>query len=738
MSTLPVTTRVRPVLRVIARTWNTTTQTWSPWTAQRMAQVINPKRWTNGFRLIPWTRKSLPGIGETRLIWYGGAINGRDEIDGPDLRGAEIRIQSAPGPEAGAEASWANPTAWEDVWWGVVQYTELNRRAGSKTYYAIDLLADFAQRTQITCHNVRNAPASAGHPGFNVPVVGAFSRTIGNRDASIALYNPFGDVIPADNANAYHTYPGTPGATAWTDKQTLGSLLQVNRRKGDPIFTVDDGPTVFQNTYLQHAWPVAPGTSLWSLLLQICDRRRARGVCMFDWDASTTGPLGDLRPVLRVFPQTKSNVYFGDFDGNDMGVSQGATENGTALALDYANDQRLCQGPVLAERSQYRYDYVETRGEPIQVLTTLAYADGSLAPRWTDADATLFNAVASSYHRSTTRWDPVYQRHGLPIAWDWMAGDGLGANKTLVNYRCADTGSALFTPPHDATTPGGSSLLTARILPDLCLYEGYDYSTGVLGGVRYDAATDTLSPPRLPPLILQKSGASSFLDLSRLGFSLQFDDQWGMTLRYGPDGADTQGTRYFGKTTAPATPGVAFAYTVILGTFTLELPHRVRAASGQAAGRRKLTIDVPGAHLWLAHPQAIWKLDRESTATAEAPALRGAGADPATGDLDAVRRLRDDRPWISIVHTLACEWYLKDHTPVTFSQRGPYWGTVKAADGTDIPQPRLCYFLTTLTTSTRTGTVVDQVNCPITSITYDPARDQTDVVADWADLDFMA
>lgn len=733
-------------IRVLYQTWNTGDLTWSAWQALPMAQTpgVRDFRRNPGLTVERFSRKALPGIGEATLTWRSAFVNGQVWNDPPALSGARVRIQTATPVAVGAEDT-TTPTGWVTRWIGVVQAVERDRAGNLATYHCIDILADYAQRAQLVRHHFGSTTAGInldGHPGYNTAVEGIYARKIGNRDPSTTPVDPWSESLdPAINGNLRHTYPGAPGAALWTDFQALNHALWSARGKGDPQLTLLDPQQLLSQTNLSGAWPVAPGTTVWSLLNAICDRRRGRGLAFFDWADDSVSPFAEPTYRLRVRAQVIDDISV-DIP-NDYAITLFGQGTSSAKALDYTDDPRLQAGPVLLDRAAFRYDQVISKGERIQVLVTLAYRESTLEKRWTTADQTAFNAITNPYWRSMPRWDPVYQRHGLPLAFDWKVGDGTNTvTKQSINLVCQDSGRLV-----QADVDGGvwNSLLTTRVLSDLCLYEGYDYPNNVLGGSRYDGATDTFSPPRLPPLALQKDPSTAiWQDLFRLGFGLQTDEQWGVYLRYGPDGSDLSATRYFG--TPGSTPGIQADLQNLALTCTLELSNRVSMSTGY--GRRVLRLNYPGIHLWAASPNAIWKLDRTATTVAAAPAVKGPGALPSTlagsnplKDTDNIRLIRDDRPWLAVAHQLACQWYLTDHKPISLTLQGTPWLYVNTA-GTD-QSVGLGDIISTITTNNFTPSTfnnltpqVDTVNCPVTSLTYDVQNNQTQLDADWADLDF--
>ncbi len=162
----------------------------------------------------------------------------------------------------------------------------------------------------------------------------------------------------------------------------------------------------------------------------------------------------------------------------------------------------------------------------------------------------------------------------------------------------------------------------------------------------------------------------------------------------------------------------------------------MRMADGDPTSPRRLFIKHPGLHLWVAHPGAIWELDRTASVVAEAPALRSASA----GTLNAPGLLRDDRIALSSLHQLAKIWYLQDHVTAQFSIRD----CIALPSYTDIDQivynnPTLGTLIPTLayTDATR-QTQTAMLATPITGYIYDNVKCRSDISTDWSDLDFVS
>jgi hypothetical protein len=735
MKRLPTSTRTWPLIRLVARTWDGPRTAWSPWAVVAEANPVTATSGTPGLVVDSWQRDALPQVGTASFSWISGVINGRNFSGSavPDLANAEVRIQVAVPPAFGVRRDTFTPT-WRTAWWGTVEHQVDDVTGGVRHYQCLDGLYRATRWRMNRFHTAYCTlgyglmnPPSPGHPGYNVALDDWYARVLGNRDANTGqLYDPTGELAARGTSWANYGFaPPGDGAIAWSDRHVVESALQSSRGPGDPIFALRGAMGILSNT--TRSWPVQPGQDAWSLVAKICDRRRGRGCVFVDWDEA--GPLGELTPWLSVRPQTRSDITWTNPSTGSTGSYPGAASSGYISDVDVADDPRLVPGSAqLSVRAQTRYDYVETVGEPIQVLVNLSLRGAgvhrSLVPRWSAADEAAFKAITSPRWRSTSRWDPVFQRWGLNPLWSGQADDGDTGSASSADYSCKDDGSIL-------ATGGNLSACIVRVLPTLPLYEGWDYTTTT--PARYDGGTDLLPPPRRPVFALRRESADAYLDLRRMGFTAELDPFYGLLITYGEDQDDTRGYRYFSDD--PNLGGVGTPTDLVVAA-GLELGARARMASGIATGRRRQYIEVPGLHLWLAHPLAIWELDRSTVLERAAPALRGAaGAAGSTPGL-----LRDDRLYLAQVHALNCAWYLTDHRPVSWSLMDcGFLPTFAYADGSVQNYPVLGMFLGTFTWRDRSG--MDQSttsDTPITSIRYDNHSGVTTWTTDWADLDTSA
>ncbi len=838
--TLPTYTRMRPLVRLVYRTRSA--GEWSLWQPLPMAQRFAATKAENGFLVDGWSRYALPFIGEATLRYRHGIINGRmfaqTDQNGAaipvDLRHAEIRIQTAPAPlfSFAFDPNKANfgstfTPAWRTRWWGTVEQQLESPSAGETVYHCFDGLFR-AKRWQIVHHSAQIEADSythvRGHPGYNLSIDGYFSRILGNKDPSGTTFDPTGEIdtwVAGDpgRENHYfgHTWPvgvsGVADDTAkWTDQDVIEHALQSSRGMGDPIFRVRGETHLLEGS---STWNIVEGMKAWDLVAQVADRRRGRGLMFPDWADDSSAPLGPLDTYLTVRAQFKDDLKYTPPGGVELTLT-GADTAGHTYALDLVGDQRLVDGSLkFGDRMQYLMDYVENNGEPIESLISPDYASGALAKRWTDADATAFKAIASARRRATSRWDPIYQRHGLNPQWDCTVGDAMGGPTTRCDYQCKSDGSFYdFEDPDMENAPPVSSPLLVRMSNDLPLYEGYNYATNP--PVRYDAATDQMAPPRRCVMAFRQEvvGSDLYCDLMRMGFSLQMDRQYGFYVKYSADQSEQFAGRFFSLSGVVGfqrpyqclilTIGVSFGNRVRMAT-TRDYIEAVKAtanaadeltaaqstqsaaqatydaavsggapapeiasdlddlnsandAADSAQGQHdlavaneaealaatdsegplkphRLYIHHPGLCLWLAHPGAIWELDRSTSEQEVAPALRG-----AAGGAGQIGILRDDRESLAQLHALTNVWYLNEHRTVSWSiaDCGDLPSYVDTVLG-DVAYPQLGDLVTTTAYTDRAKT--DQtVTCdtPITGSVYDNINGVHTWSSDWSDLDFVS
>lgn len=717
-------------------------------------------------------RRLLPEIGQARLEYHYGEIDGVTVgyADAPELLGQEIRIQQSEpiGPE--------EVYAWRTVWRGRCEQ-QIESDTALITYVCEEYASRWREwvldRIQWYDGGTGTIYDSAGvdHPGFNRHLQGGAGRVIGTNSGA----DPNGLGFDA------HAWPGADTSQAWTDQDVIahvinspstrpshepllrseGSMTSVNGPDDTIILRGPGMPAAHELLRETNAWEVPPGTTTLDLLGRVLSRSRGRGTSHVGWIDDIDNPDGPLQLELRVWPQQQASLAWSipeqsydpvDEEWDDLAVTlTGATVFGTALSIDLSGDQILAPGSVQVSDWQ-PYSELITEGEPLRVVVTLAYEDGSLAARWIQDEETAFTGAAAIV-RKQRRWAPVFRDHSLPLAWDFKAKDGNGnKNSSGVNqaglrcdYRCNDSGGVI-SPTGDPDTPTG----LVQFQGSVPLHEGWKYSTEV--PTRWDGVIPEYMPPERPCALYIRRGYDADADYEDTGSDrrgrFSFESQAvlyvrGDTLTAGGSGDEINGSRLIGDPDAGVGSRWAYEDLVLTVSMTYGRRLRMRSTPGTAPPvQRAKRIQVPGVHLWLVHPLAIWDIDNTQVAADDDnsdaygwPALRS-----GVGGLISSNRpgaLRDDRKMLGAKHYLAAEWYLKEHrscqwTWLTSALQG-FW---VQRDGTVTAYPGLGTVIDELTWPVASGqsrTVT--IDAPVSTIRWDQDRQATTFACDWPELD---
>ncbi len=741
------------------------------WTVQPM---WSKRRNGFGFELISCTRAALPAVGEAVFQYHYGLIDGTtvgvetpesstrrlagsdwdDTVNtatGPDLSGHEVRIQLAP-----AVATGATP-AWQTVWWGQVEYQEdgiwpgAGYPAGTRTYRCVDGFAR-AKRWPLNRHSVYYSPDYfidvEGHPGYNV---GKGGRVIGNKssDANAILSSASAAergnssalnelVALGDTGYLFHDHQGIAGIGTFTTQEALEDAVRKTRGFGEPIFNFYGQTDLLGDSI---AIPVNEGDTAWDIVSRICRRERGRGMVFVDWANDSAAPTGALTVRLTVRPQTLDDITYAVPSTVGTGTLTGATTATTTTTVDVIGDHRLVISDTrLGDKFMHVADAVETIGELIQILVTLSYYDNylTLARRWTTGERVTTFAALDPAQRADDAWGPMWQLHGLPLAWDGRAGDHNGGDVYSCDFMCNDDG--YFRNSRQMGKHITSPILV-RIMPDMPLYEGYNHAASPPKRKIGDqgALDENGQPGRRPPLVFIRTAADRYYRGDGLpgGKALTIRPQ-GRDLLIFEHGKDGQKYRLVGDITSSI--GSKYNLSQLGVTVGLELPHRVRCKSyrtGQTAQtvKRLVTVRLPGLHLWLAHSGAIWDVDGTTKNSDGYSPLRTA----AGGVKESPGVLRDDRDALARLHAMACAWYLSPRQTAHWTLRAcgmlPSFETLGDDPGSAtevVTYPTMGQ----LVTDFKANGQIYTLNTPITSIHYDHQSGKTTWETDWQELDF--
>jgi hypothetical protein len=713
------------------------------WTVRPMLQREDLGTGANGFYIESFSRVCLPAIGEASIRFHYGIIDGRlfsdDPNDttgnatAPDLVGHEIRIQAAPHPSDAEKRAGLDGFVpqWRTVWWGTCEH-HVDTLApgagfshGQRQYLCLDGFYR-AKRWHLRRHGLLQGGRSYAHvegnPGYNFSWWDGY--VAGNRDGSAYAF-------PGDGAVSvdYHCLAGTFNsgqAQLWTDLQAATHAVHSARGINDPVFAFVGSTDAL--TVGKTCWPVDDQSdTAWDLVARICDRRRGRGVVFVDWADDLSAPTGPLQVRMMVRPQFKNTLNI-SLNAGTASIT-GAQAAGTVRAVDLIGDHRNVMPMFrMTDRHQHVVDYIESVGEPIEVLATLSYVDGSLVERWDDAEFDRFLAITDPLQRLDARWMPVCQLHGVPNGWNYLIRDGNGGTPRRIDVRCDDFGNIIQPGLGDEVD---TSILLCEILRDLPVYDSFDYRGST--PARWDGALQKQIPSRRQPIIMVRTANDRYKDLRMehgCALSLELRD---LLIELPENGGN--GLRFIGPREKQDDAGLGSTYHAdqLAVTIGFRLPHRVRLASGDRNGRRKLRIVHPGIHLWFADIGAIWDLDCKNRDANGSPPRRQAGA-------SAQATLRDDRDILRVLHAISAEWYTAERRTVSWSLRAcgflPDFETEDPTTfaRTAVAYPQLGELITTLSAGGRDYII----NTPCTSVHYDNVTGVTSWQTDWQDLDFVA
>ena len=743
MITLPMKNQRWPLFRLLTRpTWGGTVASGGGWQAQTMERE-GPR--ASGFILLDYNRALLPQLGTAKILYRFGTFSGQivgassgsvtrqragtgwdpaiDSMTLPELAGKEIRIQACYPNEEG------NPTTWRTVWWGDCEY-QLDQGwggsvvpSGDRVFHCIDAFAR-TRRWRMDKHGYFStagqvAPA-AGHPGYNVGRSSP-AQAAGNKSAA-------GTWAAAGDGTSGRMF-SLPGAgQKWTDTEAINEALTNHRPTGQPHWILSGAVDLFDTS---SPWPVSEGESVFDVVTRICSRSRGRGAVLPTWNDDSGSPDNPLACSLTAFAQLARDVTYQDPAASQVAVT-GATSRGTTAVVDIIGDHRLVPGSLtLGDAEQFRVDYLVTQGEQIEVLATLEHGV-SIEPGFNPGERTAFLALAID-KRVADRWRPVFQLHRLKRGFTGNLGNGNGGGQASGDYRCKDDGS-ISAELQDGTI-GNSALSMIDVLDDLPLYEGYKYDSTPLRDDGQSAESFDGAPARrVAVAYLRDTTGDKFQPMASIGqpAGMKFLPD-GILLEVGDD--QTSGRRFLSGSISGVPIGGSIFNRVVF-TVGLRLPHRIRMATGNPAlAVKRMTITHPNIHLWLAHPGAIWSLDDAAGGATLVPKRNAGGGAPGI--------LRDDRSALARLHALAASWYMPEvdllGAVVSGSHRNASWslrccGDIPTGidyDGGGVVYPTLGKVVTFLTANGQRN----ELNTPVSSISYDNTNGTTTWTTDWQDLD---
>ena len=726
MITLPLDAAKWPLFKVqTAKAWcpGSAEDTCSNWVDLPMASG-NTKPDRTGIRVLSYSRCLLPQTGTARLAfsygrfldkiigttaWSRNSVNSVSDSLSPDLTGSEVRIL------AGYPSSDPDEDpVYKTVFWGRCEY-QLERGhggadipSGEMVYHLVDGL-DRLKRWYVDRHASRDGGVNfadvGGHPGYNYSE-DATMAACGNKSSAATVNAASGAPVKL------HTRAGL--GDLWTDNEAIDNVLANSASQRDPLFKLS-GPAISVFTDPSTIEPIYNET-VFDFMTRNFSRGKGKGALgLFLEDVGTTA----LKVSIRAYAQIHTTVAVTSPVGS-VYIPGASTFAGGTVAVDVIGDHRFVDGSLLlGDPQQYECDLNETIGEKIQVLTTFSYPDATLEDTWTSADETAFANLPLTSRRGD-EYDAVFQSYRIKRGIDGTAGDGMGGAKTSFRYSCAADGTLVST--------GRASPISWSVMHDLPLYEGWSYS-----GVPAPLTSGTPDSPgsRRSVFFFIKNSTkitpSSAIPANMLtkvrgeSISITRSEDKGFGSRYISDPALT------GKSL-----GTAYDTANLGITVGIELNARASVSSTNGNPVRRRRQFVPNAHLWVAHPSAIYDIGPDTSGSH--PPLRGAGG------VNGI--LRDDRLLLAQAHWRSVAWYgpsavLGDPSP----KRNASWalrccGDIPSSedyDGGTCVYPDVGQNVTTLTANGQKYSI----RTPVSSIVYDNESGITTWTTDWQDLDFQ-
>lgn len=709
----------------------------SAWQVLPMVQREDLGQAKNGFWVEEFERVCLPATGSAILRYQYGFIDGKNTLLRPEtsgeptdvttenevfnLRKFEIRIQASPKPTDKELRQGTFQPSWRTVWLGTCEaQTDMMAPGagfahGMRIYHCVDGLA----RTRLwpmRRHGFRVAAGDCvhvlGHPGYNALMIDG--HIAGNREGtSYTFPGEDGNFAPQVD---FHTFPSV-ATGKWNDLTALTHALHASRGVNDPIFDIEGVTSPLSQA--ETVWAIDPDRdTVFDFMCRVLDRRRGRGLAFLDWDDDSDAPEAPIFPYITMNPE-----HYDSIEIPDHVTLPGALASGTTVDVDLIGDHCNDMASfVLGERIHNQADYLETLGERIEVMVTLSFKHDDLSRRFAESEITEFKN-RSNRKRLDRRFDPVFQRWGLTDDPLTLADDGSkNSARSRYDYRCDDDG--VIQQPGNGDERDTSPLVT-ELLHDLPIMYGYDYTNDAT--TRWDAANDLAEPVRQQPFVLLRVEDDKYIDAQAAGFTLAMVRR-DLIIAFPQNKQD--GFRAISDTTEPKL-GASFNEDDLVVTVAVRLPHRVRFASGDPNGRRKMRIFHDNKHLWLAHPDAIWELDgAHGTAADTYPPFRNA----VSGNTEAgAGIIRDDRDTLKLFHFLSKEWYQRERRPVKWALKDCGFLPYTLADGSSAIYPRIGEVVDNM----KAGGMVHQIKTPITRIHYDCNKGVTTWETDWQDLDWQ-
>lgn len=638
-----------------------------------------------------------------------------------------------------------------------------------------------------------------GNPGYNYmlasdgPLLGNKSPTaqytIDGNNVNCHIYQ--GAMVVVATNPAYQTL------TKWQEIDMINHACASVKPVGEPLFILPAAATPANHGYyVATPQPVYSNETVHDFVMRVTNRQRGNGVVWVDW---VDNGDGSLSVALAYCPINIGDITYAiPGSGGTMSTIEGANTTSQVYLFDGDNklvltgDHRNVDDDfALSDASAHLVDMVETLGEQIEVAVTLCANDGlgttddmastvgfysdnpsSLQPRWSKQDVTNFVALTWD-KRVAPYWDFIYQSFGLPRDWGGTAGDGLGTptNQVRVDYRCLASGE-IYAPLDTDTSD--TPPFQVELLGYLPFYEGFDYSGS------YPRRTDSAQlfglPQRRPVLaMLNTTGWENNVKIGAIAdfwylpggqlpqnvtdervLPQTLSDYFSPAVTVQPDGiicknsnSQNGGIRVISDPVADVSLGVGYVLganlpvTRLAFTVGLKMPHTLYFANFATGvtdwqhARKRKTIYIENANLWLAAPNCIYDLSQTSDGLNGYAAVRGAAGGTISGLVGTPGVLRDDRPMVYRYHVLASAWYLNPRSRLRYSMRFctdlPFT-YLKSGAGTTGQHPKLGQYIQQVYADSPTALIVGTI---VTSVEYRHQEGISTVETDFFDLEHV-
>jgi len=367
-----------------------------------------------------WWRESLaPGIGEAHFSYVYGRQTREDRAalaDEEPLDFTDVYVRILRTTSDGTYAVWTGIIAHQS--YDIEGTTPTDQPSGSQTVvaYALEHLLD-------------REPMVGAHvdSGGSIVEIG-WEPTFNERNR----FGPglSGNRTTDEGADGAHVF--SADGAVWDNQDIVWYLLTYHAPAGWTFDDVTGTPGFLNRLKTLHN---LGGQTLFQALNHLIPRRRCLG-----WRL-VVGPDPDKHLSIEVFPFVGEDISVGD-------QTFAANPNQFELTLDDAVD---VDSAVLHLATTLQYDKIVVRGERPVVCFTVSFTDSTLEAAWSGDEETAYkagdtvedDADANDTERKATQHDRVYQAFRIPYAWDWFAGNGVGAGFNIASLAFGDDGSRL-------------------------------------------------------------------------------------------------------------------------------------------------------------------------------------------------------------------------------------------------------------------------------------------------------